>query len=390
MMKVAILGAGVGGVASAIALRQRGFDVRIYERHPRASVIGAGIVVWPNAAYVLERLGVLHEIEAIAGRPRAMRRISRDGEALGGIDIDSINRIMGYPSLSVLRWQFQETLIRHLSGLGVEIQYGHSVTAIRESEMGHAEVVLNQQDRITADVIIGADGRMASLAREYVHGDNRPVYQGFINWIGVYHSGRAEFDRIEVSDFWGVGERFGIVPINADTAYWAGGIAAEAIGPRDPLLYHQELLECFADWPEPIARIIRDTPVERINKIYVHDHDPIPVWHRGNVVAIGDAAHAALPTSGQGACQALEDAWHLAELLTEKALPLQQVFERFTRERLAKTSGIIMAGRGLASSLFNVDAEYCRERNENSKRSDYRKLAEGMARGWSQGLPLGA
>ncbi|MBI3187722.1 MAG: FAD-dependent monooxygenase [Gammaproteobacteria bacterium] len=68
-MKIAILGGGVAGVSSAIALKQKGFDVSIYERHESASNIGAGIVVWPNAAYVLEQLGVLNEIEAVSGHP---------------------------------------------------------------------------------------------------------------------------------------------------------------------------------------------------------------------------------------------------------------------------------------------------------------------------------
>lgn len=388
-MKVAILGAGVAGVATAIALKQSGFDVSIYERHEHVSTIGAGIVVWPNAAYVLEQLGVLDEIEAVAGHPVKMRRLSHANEDLGVLDIELINRYMGYPSLSVLRGEFQNILISRLESFGVAIQYAHTVTAIESRNTSQAEVHFQNGSIISADVIVGADGRMASYARRYVHGENAPVYQGFINWIGTFESSEKLTDEIAVMDYWGVGERFGIVPITPNKAYWAGGAASKNIGTRNPADYKEELLSLFAEWPTPIRQIIEGTPTERINKVYVHDHDPLPVWHKHNVIVLGDAAHAALPTSGQGACQALEDAWHLANCLKENPQNLSQVFATFTALRFEKTAGIIGAGRGLAASLFNRDKTFCMARNANSKNTDFSKMAAGMSRAWAQHLPLG-
>jgi 2-polyprenyl-6-methoxyphenol hydroxylase-like FAD-dependent oxidoreductase len=105
-MNIAILGAGVAGVSSAILLKQRGFEVTVYERHAAPSNIGAGIVVWPNAAYVLEQIGVLHEIKAVSGYPSSMHMLSRDNENLGSIDIEQINAQMGYPSLSISPQRF--------------------------------------------------------------------------------------------------------------------------------------------------------------------------------------------------------------------------------------------------------------------------------------------
>lgn len=388
-MNVAVLGAGVAGVATAIALKQSGFDVTIYERHDHASTIGAGIVVWPNAAFVLEQLGVLKSIAAISGRPVKMRRFSHANEDLGVLDIELINRFMGYNSFSVLRSEFQNILVSRLECLGVAIQYAHTVTAIESRGSNQAEVHFENGSIITADVIVGADGRMASAARRYVHGVNTPVYQGFINWIGVFESTEKLTDEMAVMDYWGVGERFGIVPITPNKAYWAGGAASKEIGSRTPADYKQELLSLFADWPRPIRQIIEGTPTDRINKVYVHDHDPMPVWHKHNVIVLGDAAHAALPTSGQGACQALEDAWHLVNCLKENPRDLNQVFATFTTLRFEKTASITAAGRGLASSLFNRDKAFCMARNTNSKNTDFSKMAAGMSRAWAQHLPLG-
>lgn len=387
-MKVAILGAGVAGISSAIALRQSGFDVTVYERRDGPSSIGAGIVIWPNASFVLAQLGLLEEVKAVSGLPTRMCRYSDTGEDLGSIDIGTINTLMGYPSLSVLRNDFQDILVSRLKSLGIEIQYSHAVVDIATRDDGQAEVLFQSGDAILADVIIGADGRMASYARQYVNNDNAPVYQGFINWIGVFESETDVFADICVADYWGVGERFGIVPITRRKAYWAGAVASAEIGPRDPAEYAAELRTIFSRWPEPVNRVVEGLALDRINKIYIHDHDPIAVWHKANLLVIGDAAHAPLPTSGQGACQALEDAWHLCHCLRENPRDLQQAFSEFTAIRLQKTTDIIMAARNFAASLFNSDEAFCQARNERSRKTDYSSVATAMSAAWARGLSI--
>jgi 2-polyprenyl-6-methoxyphenol hydroxylase-like FAD-dependent oxidoreductase len=372
----------VAGVASAIAFTLQGHDVTVYERRDADTNIGAGIVVWPNAAFVLEQFGILDAIAAVSGRPRAMRRLSRDGDDLGALDIGLIDARMGYPSLSILRSDFQRILTARLQALGVPVQYGRNVARIEPGAVVH----FDDGTTLTADLVVGADGRMASCARRYVTGDATPVYQGFVNWIGVCD---GEFDVDTISDYWGTGERFGIVPVSRTRAYWAGGAAQAIIGARDPGAYRDELHSIFAHWPEPVRRIIAAAPAARINKIHVHDHDPVPTWHRDNLVMIGDAAHAALPTSGQGACQALEDAWHLAHCVAAHPADLDQALHAFTALRFQKTAGITMAGRGLAASLFNRDEAFCRERDRASKQANFPDLAAAMADGWRRHLPLG-
>jgi hypothetical protein len=134
-------------------------------------------------------------------------------------------------------------------------------------------------------------------------------------------------------------------------AYWAGAAACPEARGKEPVDHRAELRALFRGWPSPIPELIEETPTERMNKIYVHDHDPIDTWHRDNVLLIGDAAHAALPTSGQGASQALEDAWHLADCLGS-ATSLEQAFTAFTRRRHAKSAAIATGARDLARSLF--------------------------------------
>lgn len=403
-MKIIIIGAGVAGLSSAIALRQLSFEVEIYERHQVRQDIGAGIVCWPNASFVLDQFGVLDAVSEQSGQPVRMQRLSSQGEDLGTLDIEYLNHAMEYGSYSILRRDLMAILEHQALSLGVKIHYGQPVKRVSQIggdtnadqggnsrlRAGQAQLELENGQTIQGDLILGADGRMNSLARAYVNGDNRPVFQKFINWIGVFESSELVFDEIAVSDYWGIGQRFGVVPISDKKAYWAGAVACEELGERDPAHYKSDLKRLFSDWPEPIGALIEQTPISAINKIYVHDHEPIPVWHKDNVLLLGDAAHAPLPTSGQGGCQALEDAWHLAQLLAKRGdgQDLDQLLVSFTQQRFAKNSGIAQGARQLARSLFNTDPGYCRERNHASLQTDFSAMAEGMAKGWGSGLPL--
>jgi len=387
-LNIKILGAGIGGLSTAIALKKKGFDVEIYERHIQRSDIGAGIVCWPNASFVLKKFGMLEDIALLSGAPVKMRRFSSKGADLGSLNISQLDEKMGNPSFSILRRDLMAILESHLVKCGVEVQYDKRIKKLVASQSGATSIHFENGDVDSADIIIGADGRMTSVAREFVNGNNKPVYQEFINWIGVYESDTPIFPNIEVSDYWGVGARFGIVPISSTKAYWAGGVAAPKIGDADPSKYKTDLLALFKDWPAPVEAIINDTPVEGINKIYVHDHDPMETWHRDNVLVIGDAAHAPLPTSGQGACQAIEDAWHLSNLLESREGSIESVFNAFTKMRFPKTTSITMGARQFASSLFHTDEHESEVRNENSRNTDYNKVVSGMAKGWSSGLPI--
>jgi len=387
-MKIIILGAGVGGLTTAIALKQKGFDVDVYERHKSRSDIGAGIVCWPNASFVLNELGILRDIALKSGMPIKMRRLSSQGIELGALNITKLNDKMGYSSFSILRKDLMKILESHLTKCGVEVKYNNTINKLVSTPSGSTNIHFVDGATRQADIVIGADGRMSSVARAFVNGNNCPVFQNFINWIGVFESNTPIFSNIEVKDYWGVGERFGIVPISSTKAYWAGGVAASKIEEKLPSNYKSELLTLFKGWPSPIATIIEETNLVDINKVYVHDHNPMETWHRDNVLVIGDAAHAPLPTSGQGACQAIEDAWHLSKLFEKYDGNLEKLFQTFTKIRFSKTTNITMGARQFALSLFRTDGDASEQRNINSVNTNYNSVIDSMAKGWSSGLPI--
>lgn len=187
-MKIGILGGGIGGLSTAIALKQAGFDAEVYERHSRPSQIGAGIVCWPNASFVLDQLGVLSQVAKVSGSLKSMNRFSSHSDPIGSLDIGKLNQLMTYPSYSIIRKDLMSILTQRAFELGIKIHYQHDVTSLSNRDHGKARVLFSNGKHIEPDIIIGADGRMNSLSRQYSNGNNTPIYQGFINLIGVFES----------------------------------------------------------------------------------------------------------------------------------------------------------------------------------------------------------
>lgn len=387
-MEIGILGGGIAGLSVALALRKQGHMPRVYERRAGPATMGAGVTLWPNAGFVLEELGLLQDIAAVGGRPVAMQRQDAAGNPLGGLDIALLDRMMGYPTHTILRRDLLAVLLEAAAVAGIPVEYGHRAVAIDPDGDGRAVARFENGLRIRPDLLIGADGRMDSVARRYVAGDNAPVYQGFVNWIGVAQADDALVDEITIRDYWGAGERFGAVALRPGLVYWAGAQARplRAAAPAADLRNEVETL--FGGWPEPVARIIRATPTHAIHLIAVHDLEPLTTWNRGNVLLVGDAAHAPLPTSGQGACQAMEDAWHLARCLDGADEGLDAALLRFAQIRAPKTGQFIEQARVFARGLFATDPATCRMRDERAKAADPVRDAQVLAAGWAQGLPM--
>lgn len=389
-MDIGILGGGIAGLSVALALHRQGHTLRVYERRAGPATMGAGVTLWPNAGFVLQELGLLEDVAAAGGRPVSVQRRDAAGDALGGLDITLLDQIMGYPTHTILRRDLQAVLLDHVARAGITVEFEHRVVAVDLDGSGRAVARFENGERIRPDLLIGADGRMNSVARSFVAGDNRPIYQGFVNWIGVAQGNDALVNDIGIQDYWGSGHRFGCVAIRTDLLYWAAAQARPLPGKEPAADLHKEVMDLFAGWPNPVARLIDATPSHSIQRIAVHDLEPLKTWSRANVLLIGDAAHAPLPTSGQGACQALEDAWHLARCLDGAGGCLDEALLRFASVRGPKTTKLAEQGRMFARGLFTTDPEACRIRDERAKASDPVRDAHAMAAGWSQGLPIAA
>lgn len=337
---IAIIGAGIAGLALAIFARQQGIKVTIYEQQASFSSLGAGITLWPNASFVIHQMGLLDKVKRIGGCPSVLRQFDKQGTQQNAVDIQQINRICGFPSITILRRDLVQILVDAMIQLGVEVHFKQRLNAANVEQ-------LQQQ----FDLVVGCDGRMHSVTRQHLYNHNiTPVFHGFLNIIGVSKRDVTP-GGAAIHEYRQQAERFGIVPVTSEACYWAAAWPCALDHNRQSTDWYSEMRRRFQHWPQLIQNVLDSCEPHQLKTIFVHDIDPLPYWHSENVLIIGDAAHAPLPTSGQGACQALEDAWHLSQLLPQEA-PLDTLLQQFYHTRIHKVTLTQQLGRQVAQRIF--------------------------------------
>ncbi|WP_328284238.1 FAD-dependent monooxygenase [Pseudoalteromonas sp. SMS1] len=361
---IAVIGAGVAGLAFAILATQRGHQVKIFERNQTISTLGAGVTLWPNAMFVLDQMEQLTKCQNAGGLPLTVSQFDQHSRAKVLLNIDELNKACGYPSVAILRKDLMRILYQRAKKLGIQIHFGDD---IKVTQINH---LMTQYD-----LVVGADGRMRSATRNALFGNRvKPRYQGFINIIGVSHV--ENLASTDIREYRGERQRFGIVPVKPNLCYWAAAWCEPKSSMKNSRDWHAELRLRFDAWPNEIRHAIVNRQSLNVTPLFVHDLDPLPHWHCDNLLLLGDAAHAPLPTSGQGACQALEDAWHLATTL-DHASPLGEALDSFFQKRIAKTTAAQVAGRHIATQVFADEGAF-----PNTPIPDIKQLSEF----WMQGL----
>lgn len=328
--KILIIGAGIGGLTSSVALRQAGFRVEVFERTAELKEVGAGIGLSANAMRVLKHLGLMQQVVSRGTVIGAAISYTSKGVTLSRMPTN----LTDVPTVCLHRAELQQALFSALAPdcvrLGEEFVHfkntSEGVTAHFAS--GHTA---------SGDVLIGADG-LRSKVRAQLLGESAPVYRGYQCWRGVCDYPASQF----LTETCGMGLRVGLVPIGRrGTAWWCTANEAES-GDDRPEGAKSKLLRLFGNWHRPIPDIIAATDPAVIIKTAIHDRLPVKTWSKGCCTLLGDAAHPTTPNMGQGGCMAIEDAPVLARCLsnyTDCATALR-VYERIRYERTTKVTRI--------------------------------------------------
>jgi len=335
-MKVAVIGGGIAGFCAAIALGRIGADVEIFERGSEIREIGAGLSIWPNATYALRELGLLEACSRVSSR--VQRILLRDP---GGREWASI-RISGgeTPALCLDRPALLSVLLAAVDPRRIHVS--QECEGISLAQDGRKPCVHFKGGRtMEFDAVVGADG-LGSVARQFVTGRvERPVYRGYLIWRGVAPAMPPLYAEGNITEAWGKGERFGIMPIGDGKVCWySARNQPDTASPRSKV----EILEHFRGWHPPIAEVIAATPESAIVRTPALDRPITWTWARGRVVLIGDAAHPMTPNLGQGTCQAVEDALVLSLLLAGRG-SIEEAFCRFEKLRRARAAAIVLGAR---------------------------------------------
>jgi 2-polyprenyl-6-methoxyphenol hydroxylase-like FAD-dependent oxidoreductase len=302
-MRVIVVGGGIGGLGAAIALRRAGHEAVVLERAARLESVGAGITLFANAMRALDLLGVGDAVRAhgAAARRSAIRTAS--GRQLAALPNDLLQG-----AVAIRRSDLQAAL--HDAADGVRL--GAVVASVEPARDG-ASAKLDDGTEVRGDLLIGADG-VRSLVRAAVAAAE-PRYGSYTAWRGI---SPVTIEAGELTESWGVGERFGLVDIGGET-YWFATANARDGEPEQAGERKLWLMRRFASWHAPIEAVLEATPDSAILRNDVYYLDPLPRWSSGRIALLGDAAHASTPGLGQGAAQALEDAVALADALRDGA-----------------------------------------------------------------------
>lgn len=298
-MKALIVGAGIGGLSAAIALRRRGIEAVVFERATGLKDIGAGIAIAANAMKALAWLGLADVARTIGAQPKFYEIRSWRGEVLSRVPMPELGERVGADSIAAHRADLQAALLKALEEAEGEVKLGARCVDFGQNE-GNVAVFLADGREEYGDLLVGAD-RLRSTVRAQLLGDGPPRYASYTAWHAVVGE-EPDLVPEEIGiESWGKGLRFLCARIGRGMVYWAAAKnSLEGEGDRLGGGAKDALLEDFRGWHAPVEALIRAADEDAILYTDIYDREPARRWGEGQVTLFGDAAHPMTPDLGQG------------------------------------------------------------------------------------------
>lgn len=354
---ILIVGGGLGGLTTALALARHGREARVLEGAPEFGAIGYGIQFGPNVFHVLDRLGVSEQVLAAADSPTAVLMLDAlDGKELVRIPTGASFRArFKHPYIIVHRIDAHNILLDACRRSGaIELVANAMVTGFEDH--GDRVAVKTADDReFSSAALVAADG-LRSLFRGKLVGDGEPRPVGYValRTIVPISTLRAAVPR-DCVVLWG-GPGFHVVhyPLRHGAEFNIVAVFRSSTHSErsDPETYRAELEHTYRD-AHPLMRELIGMLDLRWRRS-VADRDPVRHWHNGRIVLIGDAAHAPLQSLAQGACMAIEDGQCLGDLIAAGDDDFAAIFRRFKTLRLLRTARVQLESRALWHSFLHV------------------------------------
>jgi len=347
-LSVAVVGAGMGGLAAAAALRLAGIEVAVYEQAQRFTRIGAGIQIGCNAMKVLRRFGLEQKLRADAFYPRSWNNKDFD---TGTVRFDMIfgedaEQRYGAPYLLAHRGDLHAALASAVPDEAVHLD--HQLVSLEERSDGAVRLGFANGITAEADAVIGADG-VHSVVRETLFGKDDPDFTGRVAYRTVYPAALLDGYRIDdCTKWWGPDRHIVIYYVKPDrsevyfvTSQPEPGFAVESWSATGDV---KVLRAAFAGFHPQVQRVLAACPAA--HKRPLLDHDPLPRWSDGNVTLLGDACHPMTPYMAQGAAMAIEDAAILSRCLDGvDRSGVAAAFRRYETTRKPRTSQTQLSSR---------------------------------------------
>ncbi|MEN9909899.1 MAG: hypothetical protein RLZZ540_3058 [Bacteroidota bacterium] len=327
---VNIIGAGIGGLTTALTLKQKGLNVNIFESSAAIKPVGAGIILANNAMQVFQKLGVYDKIEKAGNKISYMKITDRQLNTISVADLTEYEKKYDVHNIAIHRGELQKILADEIGYDNINLS--KRLSKIEKTEL--FKLTFEDNSTIESKLVIGADG-LKSVVRNQLFEKSTLRNANQKCWRGVCEIDLPKKYHSELNEAWGKGKRFGFVKISDKKVYWYALVNSKNVK-ADKV----NLTEFFSEFHIDILNIISATTKEQIIVNDIIDLKPIDEWQSENVCLIGDAAHATTPNLGQGACQAVEDAYVLGKLI-DTGFAIENTFKEYENLRRKKAHTIV-------------------------------------------------
>lgn len=334
--KFTIVGGGIAGLTAAIALQKKGYEVTIFEAAPTIRTAGAGLILAANAMKGLQKLGIVADIMPVGRVLPAFKILDINGKIINETVVENLSKKYGVSNFTIHRADLHRILLSKISAACVHTN--KKAVDVSQSQ-GYVNIRFEDGTTHQTTYLLVADGVHSPL-RQKLLPNSAPRYAGYTCWRGIVDN--TTLNLQETSETWGANGRFGIVPLANNKIYWFACVNTTQNNQTLKEYKSKALQIQYKNFHEPIPTLLSHTKDEAIIWNDIIDIKPIAQFSFGNILLIGDAAHATTPNMGQGACQAIEDAAVLAHLLeTENELDMPAIFKKFEKRRLMRTRNIV-------------------------------------------------
>ncbi|WP_445115698.1 FAD-dependent urate hydroxylase HpxO [Acinetobacter sp. WZC-1] len=358
-MKIVIIGAGIGGLTTAIALQKFGHEVTIYEQAQQILAVGAAISLWPNGVKCLNYLGLNRKLARLGGQMDYLAYLDGlTGDTMTQFSLSPLIEEAGQRPYPVSRAELQSMLMDEFGRENIHL--AKKMVSLSETAQ---QVSIRFADGETADaeLVVGADGTH-SITRSYVLGEQvERRYAGYVNWNGLVEISEQLAPPDQWTTFVAEGKRVSLMPVAGQRFYFFFDVPLPAGLENDRNQYKTRLKHYFRGWCPQVQHLIDRLDEQTTNRVEIHDIEPFSQFYKGRVVIVGDAAHSTTPDIGQGGCQAMEDAIYLARVLQINTLGVEDALKRYQNKRNARANELVLRARKRCDITHMKDEQMTRQ-----------------------------
>lgn len=331
-MEISIIGGGITGLTTALALHKLGLKATVYEQAKQLNELGAGVWLQPNAVQIFRWLGLFEKLQRQGVILNKMEITASDLTPYKKIKQKVVQDALGNSTLAIHRGKLQRILFEEFSQVGA-VELGARYLS-HSTENSQTAIQLSSK-KVFSDLVIGADGIHSNVRTAM----NLPsVYRSTqqICCRGIAHAELPAHLLNEGKEMWGNKKRFGFSRIGENQVYFFA-VINQSICP--PNLTPSTLSTIFSNFHPVVKSLIKNT--EQLHIAELKDLKRLPKWYNENCCLVGDAAHATTPNMGQGACQGIEDAYYLSNLICKSKKPLSHLLLEFETKRRKKVDYVV-------------------------------------------------